>query len=204
MLRLILVRHGETDRNHDSRTQGHSDTPLNDTGRRQARAVARALEKENLDAVYSSPLARAHETASIIALPHHLSVEKEDGLMELDLGELDGLTNDDIKGQWGHVLREWRRDAGSVQLPGGESMAQLQERAWATIEKIASRHPQGAVVVVSHNLTILSVICKAIQLPLSDFRGLRQGVAAISVLNFDSGGPYLSLLNDTCHLSQPT
>ncbi|MBI4498025.1 MAG: histidine phosphatase family protein [Chloroflexi bacterium] len=200
-MRLILVRHGETDWNQQRRVQGMTDTPLNATGRLQAQQVAQALHGEAVAAVYSSPLRRAWETAAAVARVHGLDVQTVAALQELDQGELDGLSGAEMRARYPALLQQWERDATHLKLPGGESMQELQDRAWGAIQVIAGQHPAETVVVVSHNLAILAILCKALGLPLAHFRRLRMHVAAISRLDLRAPLATLICFNDTCHLT---
>lgn len=202
-MRLILVRHGETDWNRERRVQGHSDVALCEEGLQQAEEVAKALQREKIVAIYSSPLQRALQTAQAVAKYHSLPVETVEDLKELDVGELDGLSFTEMRARYGDFLKQWAADAGPLRLPQGESLQELQERAWKVVEQIRGKHREGTVVVVSHNFALNSIICKAIGLSLSCFRRLRTEVAAISVLDFTERGPVLVLLNERCHLRQP-
>jgi broad specificity phosphatase PhoE len=85
-------------------------------------------------------------------------------------------------------------------MPGGESLAGVQERAWLAVERMREKHPDDAVMVVSHNFVILCIICKALGLDLGQFRRLRLNLASISILNIGQRGTSLILFNDTCHL----
>ncbi|KPJ53505.1 MAG: hypothetical protein AMJ37_01350 [Dehalococcoidia bacterium DG_18] len=200
-MRLILVRHGETSWNQENRVLGHTEIELNEKGRKQAERLALALKDETLAAIYSSPLRRARETAEEIARFHGLEVVTDDGLKEVDAGELDGLTFQEMMERYGDFLKEWVKDEPSLRMPGGESIAELQQRTWPAVERMVRDHPDGIVILVSHAFAILSIICKAIGLSLSHFRRLRLSTASISILNFGGRGTSLVLFNDTCHLA---
>jgi broad specificity phosphatase PhoE len=131
---LLLVRHGETDWNADGRLQGHTDRPLTDFGRRQARQLAEELDSEGLDAIYSSDLARARETADIVGERLELPVVVDPDLREKDWGNWEGLTA---------VERD------RVEFVG-ESTEAHQERILRALKRIAERHPDGHVLVVTH------------------------------------------------------
>ncbi|MFC2059146.1 histidine phosphatase family protein [Chloroflexota bacterium] len=205
-MRLILVRHGETDWNRQHRIQGLGDLGLNEKGKKQAEALARALKNEKLSGIYASPLRRAQETARAIASFHQLEVVTFDGLKELDAGDLDGLTMDEMKNRHGKFLGEWLADASEVRLPGGSSLAELQDQVWAAIEDIMDRHrgedENEKVAVVTHFFAILCIICRALGINLSDYRRLKVDVAAISALEVNSQRAVLTCLNDTCHLRE--
>ena len=200
-MRLYLVRHGETDWNKEGRVQGRSDQELSPLGLRQAQFLGEALRAEPIAAVYSSPLRRAFETAEAIARFHSLCVEPEEGLVEMDHGHLDGLLMEDMRRDYGGFLEEWRVESADLHVPGGESLVELQARAWAAVEGILGRHPQDTVVAVSHFFAIITIIAKALNLDLAYARRLRQDLGALSILDFGERGPALSRLNDSHHLS---
>lgn len=200
MMKLILVRHGETQWNRENRVVGFADIGLNDEGRKQVKKLALALKEERVDAIYASPLSRAWETAQEVARYHDGEVKADDAFKEMDAGELDGLTYEDMRDRYGELIKQWLSEPASVIMPGGESLANVQERAWLAVEKIRENHPDDVVMVVSHNFVILCIICKALGLDLSQFRRLRPHVASISILNIGRRGMSLVLFNDTCHL----
>ena len=141
MTTLLLVRHGETDWNAEGRLQGQTDTPLNDYGRRQARALAEQLDGRPFDALYASDLSRARETAEIIAARLGLPVELDPDLREKNWGSWEGLTTTE-------------RDA--VEFVG-ESTEAHRERTLAALHRIAALHPDGSVLVVTHGGSIRRV-----------------------------------------------
>jgi len=199
-MKLILVRHGETQWNRENRVVGFADIGLNDEGRKQVKRLALALKEERVDAIYASPLSRAWETAQEVARYHDGEVQADDAFKEMDAGELDGLTYEDMRDRYGELIKQWLSEPASVIMPGGESLANVQDRAWLAVEKIREKHPDGTVMVVSHNFVILCIICKALGLDLSQFRRLRPHVASISIINVGWRGASLVLFNDTCHL----
>mgnify|MGYP001599028211 CR=1 FL=1 len=199
---LYLVRHGQTEWNRLHRIQGQSDPSLNETGRAQARALARTFAGRPLDAVYSSPLQRARDTAESIAQAHNLPVHTFDELKELNVGALDGVTLVEMRERHGDFLARWRRDA-SVRLPGGgETLAELRARAWAVIERISQAHAGRRVAVVTHSFLTQVVVSAVLGLPLDHFRRVRVSEGCISAVDFSSNGrPRLTTMNDCCHLS---
>jgi 2,3-bisphosphoglycerate-dependent phosphoglycerate mutase len=143
---LILARHGETDWNRDGRFQGHSDPPLNERGREQARGLADLLDDEPLEAVYSSDLRRAHETAQIVAERKGLPVIVEPQLRERDVGHWAGLTLSEIEERFPEQIRRWREGT----ISAGESRESLSRRVVEAARRIALAHPDGHVLVVTH------------------------------------------------------
>lgn len=201
-LRLILIRHGETAWNAEGRAQGFTDLELTERGRQQAQALAQALQDKPLEAVYSSPLCRALETARVIAQPHGLEVQTDVGLMEMNQGELEGLTGEEMRRLYPELLAEWRVRPAQIRLPGGESLAQLQERAWGAIERIRARHSEGVVAVVGHNFANVAILCRVLGLDLNEFRRLKQDVGAMNIVEFRPDGAVLLAANERCSISE--
>jgi broad specificity phosphatase PhoE len=204
-MRLILVRHGETAHNAERVTLGREDVPLNERGRAQAQAVARALAANQrfgeIAAVYSSPLVRARDTAAAIAGCLGLAVRIEERLIEMDVGELEGHGYGELRERHPDFLRVWMsEDLADAVMPGGESLRQVQERAWPAVESLLERHADGTVVAVSHNFVILTLLCRTLDLPLARFRGLRNEVAAYSAIELTGTRRMVLTLNDRCHL----
>jgi broad specificity phosphatase PhoE len=145
---LLLARHGETDWNRDRRWQGHSDPPLNETGRRQARDLAARMEHEQLEAVYSSDSRRARETAEIVGARLGLPVKSDARLREVSFGEWEGLTSDQIGRRYADAFARW--EAGERPLrPGIEPDEAMAGRVLEALREIAEEHPDGRVLVVT-------------------------------------------------------
>lgn len=181
MATLILVRHGETDWNRERRWQGHADTPMNETGRKQARALARTLTGAPIAAVYSSDLRRAHETAEIVAAAHQLPVSVDRRLREIDFGEWEGLTTEEIHERFPEYAAAWPPDDGRP-FPGGETYAAMGERVVEALAEIAHRHPDGDVVVVLHGGPIRGVLAHAAGITYAEQRRLRRHLANCDVV----------------------
>jgi len=208
-MRLYLVRHGETEWNRQRRIQGLTDLELNETGRKQAEALGRALEGQELAAVFTSPLKRARDTASAIARFHCLEPEVLEGLRELDAGEVDGLTYEEMREKHGDFLDKWIRDCSAVAPPGGCGLPEIQQHAWGAIEEIQSRFSFSgrerdgtAAVAVAHFFPILSIFCMVLGIDLSECRRIRLDLASISTLELIPSRTVLVSMNDTCHLRE--
>jgi probable phosphoglycerate mutase len=202
-MRLILVRHGETDYNRDGIALGQADAPLNETGARQAAALEFALASEKVAAIYASPRSRTLATAGAIANPHGLAVIPEDRLIEMDVGELEGLTFPEVGRRYPDLFEKWRGPGGPTYvLPGAtECLADVQARSREAIEEMLALHAEETVIAVTHNFVILSSLAWMIGIDLADFRRLRQSVAAISLVELRPGHAQIVSLNDTCHLA---
>ena len=199
-MRLILVRHGETRLNKAGRVQGVNDEPLNATGKAQARAVATALDNDLPFHLYASPLTRALETAQTVSDALHVPLTTLNELREADVGDLDGMTIPEIRERYPGFMECWTKDSGATRMPGGESLLQVQERAWPAIKKLVERHPDDVVVVVTHNFVIQTLISKLLEMPLHKARSLRQELGSITQLEFSESRQSLVSLNETWHL----
>lgn len=149
---LIIVRHGETAWNVDTRIQGHIDVPLNDTGRWQAGRAGEVIAQQAVGAVYSSDLQRALHTAQAIAAAcgPHLRVREHPGLRERRFGHFEGLTFADIEARWPADAQAWRARIPEWTPQGGESLLTVRDRARQTVSSIASAHMGEAIVLVTH------------------------------------------------------
>ena len=186
-MEIVLVRHGATDWNLQGRCQGSSDRELSEAGVRQAGQIADLLGNEELSAIYSSHLRRARQTAEIISRPHDLPVLIEENLRELDHGELEGLTFNEIKTRYGEFLIRWRSEPADLRVPGGERLADVAERAWNGLKDIVRRHPDaGRILVVSHNFPILGIVCRVTGTHLNDYRTFHLDPCGVTRLGHDA------------------
>lgn len=200
-MKLILIRHGQTAWNRHKRIQGcRSNTQLDEVGYGQADKIASLLKQQRIDAIYSSPLRRAVNTAQAIAAASGLQVRTMPELQEIDAGELDGLSEQDMSQASLAFWSEWRKGDPSLHLPGGESLEDLERRVWWALERILERHPDDTVALVGHLFTNMVIICRALGLDLHNIGRLRLAPASISIVEFTTNGNTLLLFNDTCHL----
>jgi len=154
MTTLYLIRHGETPWNVEGRYQGQLDPPLNQNGRRQAQATAAQLAPLGFEAIYSSDLARAKQTAQVLANEIGLSLQLDPRLREINQGEWQGVLIGDIRARWPQDISGWENNPWQHHPPGGESLQQVQTRLFTAIDDIVTRHPQGQVAIFSHKLPI--------------------------------------------------
>jgi broad specificity phosphatase PhoE len=200
-MNLILIRHGETDWNRIGRCQGVADIVLNENGKRQAKELAESLKNHDIKAVYSSHLNRAFETAQEIAKHHNLSVQVDPCLQEMNQGDLEGLTFPYIRDRYAEILKKWRESPETLRLPNGESLIEVQERAWEAFEKVHKLHLGETVVAVSHNLTIITLLCKITGVGLKGFRDFNIHAASKNVIVSEDGLIRVDVINDISHLS---
>jgi broad specificity phosphatase PhoE len=159
MTRLLLVRHGETDWNLGNRFQGHADPPLNETGRTQARELAAALVDRSFDAVFTSPLRRARESAEIIAASHGLQPIPVEDLREVDVGEWQGLTREEVARRFPGQYRRWA--AFGQGWDNGETYEEMGRRVVATLLELAREHEGETLLVVTHGGPIRAALASA-------------------------------------------
>lgn len=154
MTTLYLIRHGETPWNVEGRYQGQLDPPLTERGRRQAQATAKELASVGFEAIYSSDLARAHQTAQALAEEIGLEVQLDPRLREIDQGEWQGVLIGDIRTGWPEEIQGWEQDPWHHHPPGGERLEEVQQRLLAAIDEIVANHWQGTVAIFAHKLPI--------------------------------------------------
>ena len=201
-MKLVLVRHGETEWNKLGKFQGREDIALNARGLAQAKETAQAVIEWQHSAVYSSPLKRTMQVAEEISRLSGKPVEQVPGVQELSLGDLEGVTGEEMRSGWPEVYAAWRDDPASVAMPNGESLSQLQERAWNALVELEQSHMQDeALILVSHNFAIRSMIGKILGMPLSNFHRMSLNLSSICTVEVDQRGRRLSSYNSTSHLS---
>jgi alpha-ribazole phosphatase len=200
VLRLLLVRHGETDWNATGRYQGQCDIPLNAAGRWQAKAVADRLAADRLDAIYASDLLRAWETAQAIAEPHALKVRADARLREMSYGEWQGLTYREIAEQAPEALAAWNADRVHTTPPGGESLADLAGRARRVLDEIRQAHTKGTVALVSHGGTVRMLLCVLVGHPPGLYWQFEVDNTGLGEIEIQDRGPVVIRWNDAQHL----
>lgn len=154
--RLVVLRHGETDHNAQGRFQGHADIPINERGRRQAAAAQHRLSARSFDAVYSSPLGRAVETARIVRPGAEVVLDAR--LMEINVGSWAGLTWAEVQSQMPDYEQKYADGVDFRRSPEGETLGEVVERGRPTLLEIAERHDGGTVLIVSHGLFLNRVL----------------------------------------------
>ncbi|MBD2136789.1 histidine phosphatase family protein [Anabaena sp. FACHB-1237] len=207
-VRLLLVRHGETEWNRQGRFQGQIDIPLNDNGRNQAAKAADFLQDVNIDFAVSSVMSRPKETAEIILKYHpHLNLELFPGLREISHGLWEGKFESEIETEFPGELERWRTIPAQVQMPEGENLEEVKERSvadWNTIIKNAQDKHLKIGLVVAHDATNKTLLCHVLGLSNENFWNFRQGNGAVTVIDYpveNQGYPVLQAMNITSHLS---
>jgi len=202
MVRLLLVRHGETAWNAEGRFQGVTDLPLSARGERQARCLEVRLATEEIDVVRSSDAQRATQTAVEIATRHGLQVLAEPRLRELDFGAWEGLTYSQIRERHPQALGEWERHPLTSAPPGGESLGQLVARVESLLDDLGRPDSAQTLLLVSHGGPLRVLVCLALGLAPGDYWRFRLDPGSVSELHLYPEGAIVTLLNDRSHLAE--
>jgi broad specificity phosphatase PhoE len=196
MTSIIIVRHGQTEWNMLGKWQGSADIPLNSRGLEQAAALANRLADWQIDAIYSSDLQRAAQTAAAIAKHHDLAVIIDPAWRERDAGECEGMTREEIYAKF-HKMFEM----GVFQAPNGETPDQLYARVIPAFEQLEANHVDQTVLIVSHGGTIAALIAHVLNLPHQESWRFTAGYnTGLSRIEKTDRGWRLTRLNDTSHL----
>jgi broad specificity phosphatase PhoE len=197
-MQLILIRHGETLWNKEGRVQGTSDVELSIIGKKQAELLALSLKDLPIESIHASPLKRAYETAEIINEFHQLDIQIYRDLMEMDQGDLEGLSFKELMASKKEFLQKWISDPASVKMPNGESLSELQKRAWSAMEEIIGKSQNA--LIVSHNFTIATILCRLRNISLAEFRSACVDTASKTIVRLGDKEAIIDLLNDRSHL----
>ena len=200
--RLILVRHGETDWNVESRIQGHEGTRLNARGRQEAKLLAGRLAGEGAANLYSSDLARAMETADEIAAATGLPIEATPELREAFFGEWEGKTYREVAADFPGDFANWVESDFHEAPPGGESAAELRERVIAFLAEVCERHPGQASIIVTHGGPCKYAVAHVLGISPKGVYRYAIDNASISVIEIAAYGWRLVTMNDMCHLKK--
>jgi broad specificity phosphatase PhoE len=194
MAELILARHGETAWNVEKVYRGRTDVNL-------AELLAKHLSNWELEAIYSSPLRRAIDTANIIAGYQKIGIHIVEGLIDFDYGEWQSLSEQRVKNLYPTLHDEWQDNPHKVRMPGGESLEDVKKRAIKVVNDVLSEY-HGSVVLVSHRVVNKVLICSLLGLGNSYFWNIKQDVCGITIFNYVDGRFILTKHNDTSHLKE--
>ncbi len=197
---LYAVRHGETEWNLAGRQQGHLDSPLTESGIKQAPALADGLLAKGIDVLYSSDLGRALHTSELIGTKIALPVNTDRRLSERHLGTMQGLTKEAFRQQFPGEWADFHSGDPDYCFPGGESARQRYERSVSCVEDLAQRYPGQTVLVVTHGGVLNGLFYKATRIPLSEPRQFSLFNAAINSFSVCGDSWRLESWGDTCHL----
>lgn len=201
MLRLILVRHGETNWNLEGRYQGQEDTDLSSRGLEQGRQLGEALQHVPIDAYIASPLKRAYMTAQFCAEGQGKIVATDDRLEEINHGTWEGQLASDIEAKYPQEFQQWRQAPHLVRMPGpgGESIEDVRKRAHAALMDYVKAYDGKTILVAAHDAVNKAIICDIMGLGMDHFWQIKQDNTCVNVLEYDQGQWRIVLLNYTGH-----
>lgn len=188
MLELIFVRHGETTSQITNKYIGVTDIPLSERGKRQALSLARTFAREKLDAIYTSPLTRAKETADPIAKMLYLEAQVVSDLCDRNYGIWEGLTMDEIQEKYPNEHDLWYKTWPEYEVPQGESERQVYERNGSALKKILENHDKGKILVVSHQICIRNMLSMLFEMNIDSGWHFQINHAGICRLKIDEYG----------------
>jgi broad specificity phosphatase PhoE len=200
MTEVFLVRHGQTEWNAQLLFRGRKDIPLNERGRGEARAIAEALSDRSIDAVYTSPLTRAVETARPIATVFELEVQTVQGLIDISYGAWEGLTHEEARKRYPDQYNQWDKRPDLVSFPRGETLDAVKERSFGTFKDIVHGNANKAIAIISHRVVNKVLLCAVLGLSNAHFWEIRQDTGCINIVECRPDRFVLSVMNDTCHL----
>lgn len=195
------MRHGDTELNGAERYWGSNDVRLSATGLRQAEKLRHRLSAERIDAIYSSDLSRASVTAETIASERQLKVITCAELREIDFGELEGLTFNEISQLYPEVTKLWLNWSLTLKFPGGESFNELNTRVSKFLGKLEKHASEETILIVAHSAPLRLLVCHLLGMELQHWRQFRLDLASLSILETYPQGAILSRLNDISHLA---
>lgn len=200
---LYIVRHCQSAGNLSGRFQGRFDAPVSETGEKQLELLSLRFRNETLDAIYSSPLIRAYKTAEAINKFHGLSIQKDNGLLEIDVGEIENQLLTEIGVKYPELAHNWDFSPDLCVFPGGETMVQVYERINRTIDQIIADNPGKRVAISTHGGVIRNLYARV---QYGSIEGLRKSVVfgntSVSVLEAEDGKLTWKTINDQSHLPE--
>ena len=199
-MRLILVRHADSSRDRLGRYIGHTDIGLSKAGKDQVERLRDRLSGEEFHSIYSSDLARALHTAHAIASEHEADIVSRTDLREIDFGEFEGMTYEEIGQNTESADRYWMGEDRDVPFPGGESLRDLEERVVQFLDSLGKHHEIQNILIVSHGGPLRVIVCKLLGLSSENWWRIGMDHASVSLLETFPEGAILHFLNDTCHL----
>ena len=201
MTKIIFIRHGQTEWNITGRYQGQSDVPLSELGVEQAKKLAAAFPVQGLTAIYSSNLSRAMTTAQCVADRFGLTVEPRAELREINFGDWEGLTYDEITAKWPEALTDFFQRPDRLVIPHGESFPIVQQRALGCIRELCAAHKDETIAVTAHGAILRTLLAHALHMDLRYLWTIRQFNTAVSIVCYhEDGTTSVELVNSTAHL----
>ncbi|SDK48484.1 histidine phosphatase family protein [Natronincola ferrireducens] len=200
MKKLYVVRHGETNWNLEGRTQGIKDSQLTDDGLLQAQLLAKRLIEEKIEVIYSSCLLRAKSTAEIISKILKLPYYCDKNLNEMNFGQWEGLTNEQILKLYPSELKTWRNYPHETCIPSGEKLISVQRRIVEFVENVLKNTKEKNILIISHSTIIKLLLLNVLNMDICNYYRLKQENCCINIIEFRNYGPVLLKYNETGHI----
>ena len=200
-MKIYLIRHGQTDWNLEGKIQGRHDVSLNETGSKQAELLAMGMDKRPVVQIFSSRQKRALETAQAVGRRQHVAVTVVDGLEEVEFGEWEGKTWDEISREYPEEFKVWCTEPAEIVPPGGESRPQIYRRIGNALKEIL-RRSRGDIAIVSHGAALAYMVSIMLEKELGDHDEIIVKNASISTVEYDreTGKFHMAEANDVSHL----
>ena len=197
---VLLIRHGQTNSNITGFAVGWSNEDLNEVGYTQARRLSSRLSSLPIAMVYTSPLQRTYTTAAILAEPHKLEPKVLDDLIELRLGDWEGLHVDEIERRWRELWQQSMIDPSELTVPNGESLMEVTERAVRAFSRVVEDNRGKHALIVTHEVVVKVLVAHVLGVSNSIYRGFEIGNASLTVIRITGNDSQLATIDDTSHL----
>lgn len=198
---IVLVRHGETAWNRNKIFRGTYDIPLNETGQAQAKLLAKVFRKRRIDAVYSSPLSRAYQTAEIALSHHQIEPVIVEEFIDINYGDWTGKEDSAVEKQWPREHAIWNNEPQKAHIPGGEALRTVFNRAFEAMECIAAKHKDQTVAIFTHRVVNKLLVLGALGLELSHFKCIMQDNCCLNEFIRTETGYLIQCINNTSHIT---
>jgi len=202
MSTLLLVRHGETAMNSNLRYWGRTDVELGKLGLKQAESLRDMLATRKIDTIFASERQRALETARIIASEHEANVTIRPELNEVNFGDIEGMTFEEVSRRYPDVAKAWIKGGLDFRYPGGESLAELGERAIRFACRLNDLAPEATALIVAHSGILRLLMCHLIDIGQENWWRFHLDFASLSIMETNNRGAIFRLLNSTSHLEE--
>ncbi len=197
---LYIIRHGQTAWNKEEVFRGTKDIPLNAVGLKEAAALAGYLKNVSFDAIYTSPLSRAVQTAEALGRAVNVPPVTETRLLDLNFGVWQGVSHEEVKKTYSDLYRIWETSPEKARFPEGESLEDVRKRVDALLDMLREKHKDQTVALVSHRVVCKVMLGRLLGLDLGKFWNLQQSTACLNRFRYVNGSWICELINSQCHL----
>ena len=201
VMKLTLLRHGETVANRDRLVLGRSNVPLTELGVLQAAKAAHKLSRLSINAIYCSPYQRAIQTASYVSEETGLTTIPIQGLREMDSGEMEGIKMDEMHLKYPDYIEKWNIDPSNTRPPGGDTMAEVHQRAWNSVIHLSRSHIHDHVLAVTHLFPIQGILCKISETHSDNYEHFKIDLGSLTTVVIEPDDNSIININETSHLN---